>query len=424
MEMIGILALLQEGVEVPSFAPLLIVTALAAAIPLISDRLKVLPIPVIVGEILAGILLGESGFGIIQESPYLTFLAEFGFVYLMFLSGLEIDFSRLRSAELAERRGGALGNPITLGFAVFAGTVALAFLISLLLGAAGMVKSPLIMALILSTTSVGVVVPVLRDAGLTAGPFGQSMLLSALVADFSTMLLITVAIAAAAGGVTPELLLIVVLFVAFFGAWRVGAFLRRGHWRRLVGTPRAAAAETRTRLAFALMVFFVVLSQWVGAEVILGAFLAGAAISLISNRESRTLEGKLSAIGFGFLIPIFFIHTGANFDFAMVTGSPKGLLLVPILLVAAYAVKVLPALLYARVYSMRGAISAGLLLSSRLSLIIAAAAIGVRVGAVSEAVAAAVILVAVFTCTLSPILFAKVYRTPADAGPNFGEARE
>ncbi len=273
------------------------------------------------------------------------------------------------------------------------------------------------MALILSTTSVGVVVPVLRDAGLTAGSFGQSILLSALVADFSTMLLITVAIAAAAGGVTPELLLILVLFVAFFGAWRVGAFLRRGHWRQLPRTPRAAAAEERTRLAFALMIFFVVLSQWVGAEVILGAFLAGAAISLISHHESKTLEGKLSAIGFGFLIPIFFIHTGANFDLERVTSSPEGLLLVPILLVAAYLVKVVPALLYARVYGMREAISAGLLLSSRLSLIIAAAAIGVRVGAVSEAVAAAVILVAVFTCTFSPILFAKVY-SPAEATPD------
>ena len=97
----------------------------------------------------------------------------------------------------------------------------------------------------------------------------------------------------------------------------------------------------------------------------------------------------------------------------------------PILLAAAYAVKVLPALLYARVYSMREALSAGLLLSSRLSLIIAAAAIGVQVGAVSEAVAAAVILVAVFTCTLSPILFTKVYRAPeGTAAPSFGETRE
>jgi len=422
MQTLGII-LLQEGGP-PSFAPLLIVTALAALIPLVSDRLKVLPVPVIVGEILVGILLGKSGFGIIEESSYLTFLAEFGFVYLMFLSGLEIDFSSLRGEKLAAQRGGALVNPITLGFAVFVGTVVLAFLISLLLGAAGMVKSPIIMALILSTTSVGVVVPVLRGAGLIAEPFGQSILLSALVADFSTMLLITVAIAAAAGGVTPELLLIVVLFVAFFGAWRVGALLRRGHWRQLVRTPRAAAAESRTRLAFALMVFFVVLSQWVGAEVILGAFLAGAAISLISRRESRTLEGKLSAIGFGFLIPIFFIHTGANFDLEQVTSSPESLLLVPILLVAAYLVKMVPALLYARVYSTREAISAGLLLSSRLSLIIAAAAIGVRVGAVNEAVAAAVILVAVFTCTFSPILFSKVYRAPGGAAPSFGEARE
>ncbi len=403
------LALLQEG-ETPSFAPLLVVTALAAVIPLVSDRLKVLPIPVIVGEILVGILLGESGLGLIQESSYLTFLAEFGFVYLMFLSGLEINFGSLQDGSGADGREGALANPVVAAFAVFAGTVALAFLISLFLGAAGLVRSPIIMALILSTTSVGVVVPVLRDMGLTARPFGQSVLLGALVADFSTMLLITVAIAAAAGGVTPELLLILVLFVAFFGVWRAGELLRRGRWRELVRTPRAAAAEIRTRLAFALMVFFVVLSQWVGAEVILGAFLSGAAISLISHHESRTLEAKLSAIGFGFLIPIFFINTGANFELAEVTGSPEGLVLVPVLLAAAYLVKMVPALLYARVYGLRGALSAGLLLSSRLSLIIAAAAIGVRVGAVSEAVAAAVILVAVFTCTISPVLFTKVFR--------------
>jgi Kef-type K+ transport system membrane component KefB len=159
------------------------------------------------------------------------------------------------------------------------------------------------------------------------------------------------------------------------------------------------------------MVFFVVLSQWVGAEIILGAFLAGAAISLISHQESRTLESKLSAIGFGFLIPIFFIHTGASFDLEKITDTPRGLMLVPILIVSAYAVKMLPALLYARVYDLRAALAAGVLLSSRLSLIIAAAAIGVRVGAVSEAVATAVILVAVFTCTLSPTLFGKLHRT-------------
>ncbi|MGF1472767.1 MAG: cation:proton antiporter [Rubrobacteraceae bacterium] len=403
------------GEETPSFAPLLIVMGLAAVIPLISDRLKILPVPVIVGEILAGILLGDSGFGVIQESSYLTFLADFGFVYLMFLSGLEIDFSTLRAGNTGGQNGGgrageALTNPLILGLVVFIGTVVLAFLVSLLLGAAGLVRNPLIMALILSTTSVGVVVPVLRDFALVARPFGQSILLSALVADFSTMLLITAAIAAVAGGVTPELLLILALFVAFFGVWRIGALLRRGRWRAAVHTPRTAAAETRTRLAFALMIFFVVLSQWVGAEVILGAFLAGAAISLISHHESRNLEEKLSAIGFGFLIPIFFIQTGANFDLGQITSSPEGLLLVPLLLVAAYVVKMLPSLLFARLYGMRGAVSAGLLLSSRLSLIIAAAAIGVEVGAVSEAVAAATILVAVFTCTLSPILFAKVYR--------------
>lgn len=405
------LALLQ-GVEAPSYAPLLIVVALAAVIPLVSDRLKALPVPVIVGEILAGILLGQSGLGVIRNSPSVDFLAEFGFVYLMFLAGLEIDFGSLGRPE-SGKRGGPLANPIVLGLAVFAGTVTLAFIASLFLGAVGLVENPFIMALILSTTSVGVVIPVLRDMGLTMTPFGQSVLLGALLADFSALLLITAAIAAATGGLTPDLLLILALFVAFFGVWRLGASLRRGRLSEATSTPRASASETPVRLAFALMVSFVALSQWVGAEVILGAFLAGAAISLVSHHQSRALEGKLGAIGFGFLIPIFFIHTGANFDLAGITGSREGLLLVPALIAAAYAVKLLPSLLFARAYGLRTALAAGFLLSSRLSLIIAAAAIGARVGAVSDSVAAAVILVAVFTCTVSPVVFTKLYNKEA-----------
>lgn len=426
--MLAGLILLQEAEATPSFAPLLLVVALAAVVPLVLGRLKVLSVPVIVGEILVGIAFGESGLGFIGESGYLTFLADLGFVYLMFLAGLEINFGGLREgASVGDgRRGGRLANPFVLGSCVFVGTVLLALLVSLLLGGAGLVENPFIMSLILSTTSVGVVVPALKDAGIIAQPFGQGVLLSALIADFSTLLLITAALAAAGEGLSPELLLIGALFVAFLGVWRVGEGLRRGRWRGIVETPRAMSAEVLVRLAFALMIFFVVLSEWVGAEVILGAFLAGAAVSLISHHQSRVFEEKLGAIGFGFLVPIFFIHTGANFDLARIIGSPEGLVLVPILLLAAYAVKLLPAaLLFGRVYGLRAGLSAGVLLSSRLSLIIAAAAIGARVGAVSETVAAAAVLVAVVTCTFSPILFARLGRPESAAtlqnAPKAGE---
>jgi len=409
--MLAGLVLLQQAEGIPSFAPLLVVVALAALVPLVLGRLKVLSVPVIVGEILAGIAFGESGLGLIRESDYLTFLANLGFVYLMFLAGLEINFGGLRKGGAVGdvRRGGKLANPFVLGFSVFAGTVLLAFLVSLLLGGAGLIENPFIMSLILSTTSVGVVVPALKDAGIIARPFGQGVLLSALIADFSTLLLITAALAAAGEGLSPKLLLIGALFVAFLGVWRVGEGLRRGRWRGIVQTPRAMSAEVLVRLTFALVIFFVVLSEWVGAEVILGAFLAGAAVSLISHHQSRVFEEKLGAIGFGFLVPIFFIHTGANFDLARIIGSPEGLVLVPILLLAAYAVKLLPTtLLFGRVYGLRAGLSAGVLLSSRLSLIIAAAAIGAQVGAVSDTVAAAAVLVAVVTCTFSPILFTKL----------------
>jgi Kef-type K+ transport system membrane component KefB len=392
---------------VPSFVPLLTITVLAALAPLISGRLRALAVPVVVGEIAIGILMGESGLGVIRENSYVEFLASLGFVYLMFLSGLEVDFSNVLHTHRSARSG-AFGNPIVLSFAVFLGTVLLALVVSLSLGVTGAVKNPLIMALVLSTTSVGVVLPVLKDAGLTKKAFGQSLLLSALVADLSTMILITAAVTAVSGGVTPELLLILTLFVAFLGVWRMGTALRASRVGGAVTAPRAAAAEIHVRLALALMIFFVVLSQWIGAEIILGAFLPGAAISLISRHQSQALEEKLSAIGFGFLIPVFFIYTGANFDLGQLTGSPRDLLLVPVLVAAAYAVKVLPSLLYARTYGWRSALAAGILLSSRLSLIIAAAAIGVQVGAVSGSVAAAVILVAAFTCTLSSILFSMI----------------
>jgi Kef-type K+ transport system membrane component KefB/Trk K+ transport system NAD-binding subunit len=392
------------GEEFP-FLSLLLITALAAFVPLLASRLRRLRVPIVVGEILAGIIVGQSGLNLIEPSPALDFLATFGFTYLMFLSGLEVDFAALLALK-NRANGGWLSNPLILGLAVFVLTVAGGLLVALGLTRVGLIQNPLIMALILSTTSLGIVVPVLKERSLAGSQYGQSLLISALVADFVTLLLISFVVAVISHGLTFELLLVLLLLGAFATLARVGQ-LAAGNprLRRLVEELSHATAQIRVRGAFALMVAFIVLAEWLGTEIILGAFLAGAIISLLAGREGSDLRMKMEAMGFGFFVPIFFIMVGVRFDLPALLSSPQALLLVPLLLGVAYVVKFLPTLLYRLNFSWRETLAAGALLSSRLSLIIAAAAIALDLGIINQATNASVILVAIVTCTLSPMLF-------------------
>ncbi len=387
------------------FLSLLLITALAAFVPLLASRLRRLRVPIVVGEILAGIIVGQSGLNLIETSPALDFLATFGFTYLMFLSGLEVDFSALLALK-DQTNGGRLSNPLILGLAVFILTVAGGLVVALGLTRVGLIQNPLIMALILSTTSLGIVVPVLKERSLTGSRYGQSLLISALVADFVTLLLISLVVAVISHGLTFELLLVLLLLGAFATIARVGQLAAGDpRLRRLVEELSHATAQIRVRGAFALMVAFIVLAEWLGTEIILGAFLAGAIISLLAGREGSELHMKMEAMGFGFFVPIFFIMVGVRFDLPALLSSPQALLLVPLLLGVAYVVKFLATLLYRLNFSWRETLAAGALLSSRLSLIIAAAAIALDLGIINQATNASVILVAIVTCTLSPLLF-------------------
>ena len=384
---------------------LLIITGLAAVVPLFSRRLKRLRIPIVVGEILAGMIVGRSGFNLIQESSTLDFLSTFGFTYLMFLSGLEVDFSTMAG----RRKGGQkslLSHPAIMGVAVFAATLVGGNLAAFGLERLGLVQTPLVMALILSTTSLGIVVPVLKERRLSNTDYGQALLLSALVADFATLLLVSVVVAAVSRGLTLDLLLVLLLLAVFAAFSHIGRQAAQFPRLRLAIDELAhATAQIKVRGAFALMVIFMVVAEGVGTEIILGAFLAGAAVSLLSDREGSHLHMKMDAIGFGFFIPIFFIMVGARFDLFSLFSSPKALLLVPVLVVVAYAIKFIASLLFKLRFSWRETLGAGALLSSRLSLIIAAAAISLELGVIDDATNAAVILVAIVTCTVSPILF-------------------
>ena len=394
------------------FFPLLIIVLLAFLVPVALSRFKQLRIPIVVGEILAGIIIGRSGFMLMPaDEPVLDFLAEFGFVFLMFISGIEIDFSSLSISKnrVSHKDNFLKTNPFFLAAINFGLTLLLSFGISYVLVKTGIAKNLWMMGLILSTTSLGVVVPILKEKHLIGGKFGQTLLFAALIADFVTMFLITVLVAVISIGLTFEILLIGILFVAFFIMLRFANSLSKlRSVNKVIEELSHATAQIKIRGAFAIMLIFVVLSQTLGVEIILGSFLAGAVIALIKTKEDQEILRQLDSIGYGFLIPIFFISVGLDINLKVIFDSTSAMLLVPILVLSALAVKLLPALIFRLSFSWRESLSAGALLSARLSLIIAAATISLRIGIISEAVNAAILLVAIVTVTLAPLIFSAI----------------
>ncbi len=392
-----------------SFLPLLIVIGLAFLVPILLSQVKGFYIPVVIGEIVAGIIVGRSGLGLVEESQVLVILSELGFVYLMFLSGLEIDFSGLLgSAGKAKVKGlkAWLHNHLFLSVAMFILTAVLSGIIAYILQRVGLVEDPWIMSLIFATTSLGVVAPILKEKKLMRKAYGQLLLVSAIVADFASIMLISFFVTLRTEGPSTELLLILVLLAVFAAVYRItDLFQRHLPAQKFFSDLTSATTQIRLRGSFVLALMFTVLAHQLGIENILGAFLAGMIVSMLSDDDSSHLRQKLDAIGYGFFIPIFFVMVGVNFNFPALLQSRTIFYMVPVLVLCAYVVKLLPALLFRILYSWREALAAGMLLSSRLSLLIAISAVGLRMGLISDAINAAIILVAIVTCLTAPLLF-------------------
>jgi Kef-type K+ transport system membrane component KefB len=366
----------------------IILVALAAFIlPLIAGRMR---LPAVVLEILFGIAVGPSLLGLIHESEVMAYLAELGFLLLMFLSGFEIDFGKL------ERQGPL---QIFAGLGVFLLTLALAYYSAVLLG-----HGPFV-TLILATTSVGLVVPTLRSTNRTSTSLGQAILISALIADLLTLIGATIYAMVVEGGTGWNLLNFPALFL---GMAALLLFLKRLAWWYPERVERMFVSddpeEIGIRASLALMFVFVGLSHLLGVEAILGAFFAGAVFAMVFRHRGQ-LEQKLKGFSYGFLIPIFFIYVGVRFELQALM-RPGVLLGALALIGVAVGLKVLAAsLLVLQRFSLREVLAAGTLLSSRLSLVIAVAALGARLNLVDRELESQVILLAVVTATVSPTVF-------------------
>jgi Kef-type K+ transport system membrane component KefB len=378
----------------PSFENLVIVAAVAFAAPFVLGLFPRVRLPSVVLEIVAGIVLGPALLGLVEVDQSVEVLALIGLAFVLFLAGLEIELDSLR------------GRVLRLSAAGFALSFAIAVVVALALSAGGLVETPLLVAIILCSTSLGVLIPVLKDAGQASSTFGQLIIAAASIADFGAIILLTLLFSGEGGAGSAALLLgaLVVLSVAV-AAVVLGAehSLRiRDDLRRLQDT----TAQIRVRAAFLLLAGFAAVAEALGLEVILGTFIAGMLISVVDRDRVMShpdFRRKLEAAGFGFFIPVFFVASGLRFDLDALTASASSLLMVPVFLAALLAVRGLPAVLYRREIGARRAAIAGLMQATSLPFIVASTAIGAELGLIGAAESAALIGAGLLSVLLFPL---------------------
>ncbi|HDI7110473.1 TPA: cation:proton antiporter [Staphylococcus aureus] len=392
------------------FLSLVIVVLAAFLTPIIVNRLNINFLPVVVAEILMRIVIGNSFLNIVERDSILNILSTLGFIFLMFLSGLEIDFKAFKKDKRA-RQGqnddeSSIPGHLNLALTVFAFIMIISILLAYVFKWLGLVDDVLLMVIIISTISLGVVVPTLKEMNIMRTTIGQFILLVAVLADLVTMILLTVYGAInGQGGSTIWLIGILVVFTAI--SYILGVqFKRMSFLQKLMD----GTTQIGIRAVFALIILLVALAEGVGAENILGAFLAGVVVSLL-NPDEEMVE-KLDSFGYGFFIPIFFIMVGVDLNIPSLIKEPKLLIIIPILIVAFIISKLIPVMFIRRWFDMKTTIASAFLLTSTLSLVIAAAKISERLNAISAETSGILILSAVITCVFVPIIFKKLFPVP------------
>ncbi len=387
-----------------SFGTVFIVAAIACIAPVVASFRPALRLPSVVLEIVFGIVVGPAVLGVAHVDVPLDVLSLLGLAFLLFLAGLELDPRKLGSGM----RG------ITLAFAASFGICLLfAFGVELI----GETSQPVFIAIALSSTSLGLVVPVLHDAGVTDTAFGQLALAAAMVAEFGTIVMLSLLFSNSS--TTPEAQVALLVLFGVSVVLAALALARVGHWPWIAERVRSlenTSAQLGVRLAMALLVLMALLASKLGLETILGAFVAGALLRVVDPHERLThteFRSKMDAIGYGFLVPMFFVASGIRLDVQSLLDHPHHFVLVPYFVAALVVGRGVPALAYRRLVGSRRAVAAGLLQATSLTFIVIAAHLGTQLEVFDDASAAALVLAGVVSVVLFPPLALAVLSSEA-----------
>lgn len=371
----------------------------ALLIPILMARFKVASVPTAVAEIIVGIILGKSGLNLVVQTRDLTFLSSLGVIVLMFLSGMEINFSLFKKQRGVKRDH---QSPVNLAIESFAGIMLTAFVLAMILKMTGMFSDVLLATIIFSTVALGVVIATLKEKEILSRPMGQTILLTAVLGEVIPMLSLTV-YASINGGNAGRLWMIVLLFLAAIVL--LNRFKQPFIWFNKV---TKATTQLDIRLAFFLIFTLVTLAETVGAENILGAFLAGMVMKLLE--PSETTQDKLTSIGYGFFIPIFFLMTGVKLNLRTLLVNPHALALIPVLVICFVLAKLTPMLVFRQRFNGRNAFAGGFLLVTTITLVLPTLQVARNLHAITSTQSDAFVLAAVIVCIIAPIVFNSVYR--------------
>ena len=393
-----------------TFDNLVAVLAVAAAVPLVLAAVPRVPVPGPVLEIVAGIVLGPAVLGVVVADQAVRLVATIGLAFLLFLAGLEIDVRHFRGPR-ARLAGLALGLSALLALVAGAG-----------LHAAALVESPLLVGIILLATSLGLVVPILEDAGVAGRPVGQVAIAGASLGEVSSVVLLSLFFSGRATATGPKLLLLSLLAVLVVLVVVATLRIERSMWiTGMLDKLADTSAQIRVRLSMLLVVGLGALATHLGFEAILGAFIAGAILRLVDADADRThplFHPKLDALGYGFLIPVFFVTSGLTFNLSVLFSSASTVLRVPLFLLALLVVRGLPAVLYrSALPSVRDVVAVGLLQATSLPFIVAATTIGLQLHAIRPANAAALVAAGLFSVIIFPTISLQLLRSSAK-GPS------
>jgi Kef-type K+ transport system membrane component KefB len=380
--------------------PLLVVLAAAVAAPLVAEATRRIGLSIVVLELALGVAIGPQGLGWAEASQgAIPYLAVIGMAVLFFVAGLEIDLAAIRG----ELKLAFLGWAIAFG---------LACLTALAMRAAGLIDAWVVVAITLTTTALGVLVPILRDSGVLEEPFGRYVMAAGALGELGPILAISLALstkhtADVQTGFTVAFLAAVLLLAFAAAQLRVPAFL--SFMRRTM----TRSSQLPVRIAMLLVGGLAVLAELLGLDLALGALAAGMIVGLAtSGADTHLLHHKIDALAFGFLVPVFFIASGMKLDVAAILDSRAGLLLLAAFFAALVLVRVPASLLHLRELGGRQSAALGLYSATTLSLLVAITGIAVANGLMRPAEAAPLVGAGMLTVVLFPAIALRLTGKP------------
>ena len=374
------------------FHAIFIISCIAVLAPLLNRIPLLARAPIVAVELLLGILIGPSGAGLISEDSALDFLREFGLVYLFFQAGFEFNQEEIS------------GKPLRLGVYAWLMSLGLSIVVSVALYLVGLLEAPLLVALILPTTAFGILMLMLRQAGTLDDEFGRYVLGLAAVSELGPLILASIVLAQHNHHLHQTLLSALFIAIGLAAIF----FLKRARSDRLSTSIVQWLGDGELlpiRISIVVLLGFVSFADRLGMELVVGSYMAGMAVAvLVGGTRAEILKERLTAIGSGFLIPLFFIESGAAFDFSALVSSPSSVLRFIAFCAAFLLIRLAPVNLYRGTLPERDMLPLALLSSTSLPLVVALTYLGVARGQLAPQTGSALVGAAMVTVTAFPTL--------------------